>query len=82
MKSIFAALSALIFLLGVLFILGVGLYVWAYLVISTAKAGYVVGWLVALSSFWLAYRYDLSAPWRLWFMLWSWADREIEARLT
>jgi len=82
-RRIMSGLSALIFLMGSLALLGSAATAWAYVIVVAATQGHwTVGAAVFVASLWSAQRYEdtLRAPWDLWFALWLNLDHELERR--
>lgn len=74
-------ISALIFLLGALAMIGGGVWVWLYIMTLVAKnygPGFAVAALFLSMGAAKLYWHWLAAPWRAWLRLWADIDRRFD----
>lgn len=76
-------ISALTFLLGCFAMLLGIVFLWVYLVMTAAEWNLIAGWLLFVGSILsvAVYKSSFERPWQGWFLVWRWADSEIDKRL-
>ena len=78
------ALSTLLFIAGCLIMLCSVLYAWVFLVIQAAEWSAILGWILFIGGMlsFSVYKTVIEKPWQTWFMVWKWADAQLDKRLS